>query len=380
MPFASNPLRRFWATTPLLVAGIAAGTFFAMNSHSAETTSPRPQGSAPKPENLKLATFGNGCFWCTEAVFRELRGVYGVTSGYTGGSVANPTYQQVGMGVTGHAEAIQVEYDPKQIGYADLLEVFWKTHDPTTLNRQGADVGTQYRSAVFYHDQEQQALAEELKEKLDKSGAFNASIVTQIVPAAEFYPAEGYHQDYYAENPEQRYCQLVIVPKLEKFRKVFADKLRKDEPETTAEAPQPLPDELPPGTDFSKVDWKKLLTPEQYRVTELAGTERPFQNEFWNVTEDGEYRCVRCGQLLFESDSKFESGCGWPSFDVAAANGAVVLKPDNSLGMVRTEVRCSRCDAHLGHLFDDGPTETGQRFCINSASLKFKKEKQAAPK
>lgn len=374
MPLTSDHVRRFWPTTLMLVAAIAAGTSIAMNSESAETKAdPARIDPGPKPEGLKLATFGNGCFWCTEAVFRELRGVYGVTSGYTGGSIPNPTYQQVGTGATGHAEAIQIEYDPEQISYTELLEVFWKTHDPTTLNRQGADIGTQYRSAIFYHDQQQQKLAEELKAELDKSRAFRKPIVTEVVAATEFYPAEGYHQDYFAANPNQGYCRAVIVPKLKKFRKVFADKLRTDKPAQPRKADA---DEMPPDTDFSKINWKVRLTREQYRVTELAGTEQPFKNEFWNLNADGEYRCVRCGQLLFESDSKFDSGCGWPSFDVAAENGAVVLKPDLTLGMIRTEVRCSRCDAHLGHLFDDGPTETGQRFCINSASLRFKEEPQ----
>ncbi len=174
----------------------------------------------------KLATLGAGCFWCVEAVFQELDGVVDVESGYTGGLLENPTYKQICSGTTGHAEVTQIRYDPERISFAKLLEVFWKTHDPTTLNRQGADVGTQYRSAIFFHDEEQQRVAIELKQKLDESGAFAAPIVTEIVPLGTYYPAEADHQDFYTRNPSQGYCRAVIQPKLEKFRKAFADHLR----------------------------------------------------------------------------------------------------------------------------------------------------------
>jgi peptide-methionine (S)-S-oxide reductase len=180
-----------------------------------------------KGKTMKTATFGAGCFWCVEAVYQELKGVKKVVSGYAGGTVKNPTYQQVCTGTTGHAEVAQLTYDPEVVTYPELLEVFWKTHDPTTLNRQGGDSGTQYRSVIFYHDDEQKKLAEEYKAKLDASGAFNSPIVTQIAKLPEFYPAENYHQNYYRSNPNQGYCQFVIVPKLEKFRKVFHDKLQK---------------------------------------------------------------------------------------------------------------------------------------------------------
>ncbi|WP_242673254.1 peptide-methionine (S)-S-oxide reductase MsrA [Niastella yeongjuensis] len=172
------------------------------------------------------ATFGTGCFWCTEAIFQELEGVIKSTSGYSGGTVANPTYKEVCTGNTGHAEVIQVVYDPKKITYDELLEVFWKTHDPTTLNRQGADVGTQYRSVIFYHNNEQKEKAEKYKAELDKSGAFNDPIVTEISPYTKFYAAENYHQDYYNQNGDQPYCSIVIRPKVEKFEKVFKSKLK----------------------------------------------------------------------------------------------------------------------------------------------------------
>ncbi len=178
------------------------------------------------PEGNDTITLGAGCFWCVEAVFLELKGVHSVTSGYMGGHVEDPTYTAVCSGTTGHAEVARIVYDPARLSLPELLEVFWRTHDPTTLNRQGADVGTQYRSAIFYHNDEQRRIAEHYKKELDDSGAYNAPIVTEISEAVTFYPAEDYHQNYYAQNGDQGYCRMVIQPKLEKFRTVFASKLK----------------------------------------------------------------------------------------------------------------------------------------------------------
>lgn len=180
------------------------------------------------PLSMETATFGNGCFWCTEAIFQQLEGVEKVTSGYSGGSVPNPTYEQVCSKTTGHAECLNIVYDPKKITFDELLEVFWQSHDPTTLNRQGADVGTQYRSVVFYHNEEQRAKTEKYKKDLDKSGAFNNPIVTTLEPFTIFYAAENEHQNYYNNNSSQGYCQFVIRPKLDKFEKVFKSKLKKN--------------------------------------------------------------------------------------------------------------------------------------------------------
>ncbi len=179
-------------------------------------------------KNLQTATFAGGCFWCTEAVFQELKGVYKVTSGYIGGSVKNPTYEQVCSGETGHAEATQILYNPDEVSFEELLEVHFKTHDPTTLNRQGNDVGTQYRSGIFYHTPEQKAAAEAIIAALTKEEVYSRPIVTEVTAASEWYPAEDYHQNYYSQNPNQGYCAMVITPKVEKFRKVFADRLRQD--------------------------------------------------------------------------------------------------------------------------------------------------------
>lgn len=177
-------------------------------------------------DSLQVATFGSGCFWCTEAVFQQVEGVVKVESGYSGGKVKNPTYREVCSGLTGHAEVVQLTYDPAVVSFEELLEIFWQTHDPTTLNRQGADEGTQYRSVVFYHDDDQKRLAESYKKKLDAAGAFDNPIVTEISPFSTFYKAEDYHQNYYNLNGNAPYCSFVIRPKLEKFKKVFAEKLK----------------------------------------------------------------------------------------------------------------------------------------------------------
>lgn len=177
--------------------------------------------------HLDTATFGAGCFWCVEAVFQDLNGVHKVVSGYSGGKIKNPTYREVCSGLTGHAEVIQIHYDSSIISFDELLEVFWETHDPTTLNRQGADVGTQYRSAVFYHSEEQKRLAESYKQKLNEAKAFPNPVVTEITAFDAFYPAEEYHQDYYNNNQEYGYCRIVIKPKIDKVKKVFGDKLKK---------------------------------------------------------------------------------------------------------------------------------------------------------
>lgn len=180
-------------------------------------------------ENLEKATFGTGCFWCTEALYESLDGVIDAVSGYEGGQKPNPTYNEVCTGTTGHAECVEVLYDPKKITYQELLEAFFRSHDPTTLNRQGADVGTQYRSVIFYHNDEQKRLAETAKLELDKAGAYTNPIVTEISPAETFYTAEAYHQSYFAKNPNQGYCAFVIAPKLDKFKKVFKEKLKSAE-------------------------------------------------------------------------------------------------------------------------------------------------------
>jgi len=211
------------------IFGIAAiFTLFSCHAKEAETTQ---QLSEPvkveQQKGLETATFAGGCFWCTEAVFLELNGVKTVKSGYIGGNTANPTYSEVSSGNTGHAEAIQIEFDPKKISFGELMEVFFATHDPTTLNRQGNDVGTQYRSEIFYHNDVQKKLAEKYIALLDTENTYGKKVVTKVSPAPKFYEAEDYHQNYYNQNKGQSYCSYVITPKVEKVRKQFKDKLKK---------------------------------------------------------------------------------------------------------------------------------------------------------
>lgn len=209
------------------IALLGLCTVFACNSEKKYKTMSASLINPRMGENTDTATFATGCFWCTEAIFEELNGVLKVTSGYSNGQVKNPTYKEVCSGETGHAECVQIIYEPDKISYDDLLEVFFEVHDPTSLNRQGADVGTQYRSAIFYHNAQQKERAEYYKKELEKSGAYDKPVVTEIAAAEKFYPAEDYHQEYYDNNKNSNpYCSVVIRPKLEKFQKVFANKLK----------------------------------------------------------------------------------------------------------------------------------------------------------
>lgn len=303
-------------------------------------------------------TLGAGCFWCVEAVFEELQGVISVESGYSGGHKENPTYEEICGKKTGHAEVARIVYDPTIVSFETILEVFWTTHNPTTLNRQGADVGPQYRSVVYYHNDEQKAIAEKSKSEVAPQ-LWDDPIVTEISPLINYYPAEDYHQDYYSINPNQGYCVAVINPKMAKFRKRFADKLKGAESNSSTDLPPVL----------EKGAYNKLTDFEKYVILQ-KGTERAFTGSLYDNKKEGTYVCKQCNLPLFKSEDKFKSGTGWPSFDAIYKDGAVDELTDAD-GR-RTEIVCGNCGGHLGHVFrGEQLTDKSTRHCVNSASINF---------
>lgn len=284
------------------------------------------------------AFFAGGCFWGIQALFDFVPGVLATRAGYMGGQTENPDYRSVCSGQTGHAETVEIEYDAEKARYDSLLDLFFAAHDPTSLNKQGPDVGTQYRSAVFFTDEGQKRAALKKADELTKACVYQKPIVTQILPAGTFYPAEEYHQKYFEKNHQTPACHVSFVPR----------------------------------RSVDEQDLCRRLTADQYAVLRRGQTEAPFSGQYFRKTADGTYCCAACGNPVFSSESQFDSACGWPSFD-KAIGGSTRLRPDLSYNMIRSEVVCAQCGSHLGHLFNDGPTRTRQRFCINSAAMDLKK-------
>jgi peptide methionine sulfoxide reductase msrA/msrB len=309
--------------------------------------------------NYKQAIFAGGCFWCMEPPFEKLDGATDVVSGYTGGTGTNPTYEDYAQ--KGHVEVIQITYDPNKISYEKLLDVFWRQINPTDGDGQFVDRGPQYRSAIFYLNDEQKQLAEKSKEALAKSGRFDKPIVTEVIAASTFYKAEEYHQDYYKNNSTKYKYYRWNSGRDQFLEKVWGEEIKRKAPaQDTGKYKIPSKEEL-----------KKKLTAMQYKVTQENGTEPPYKNEYWDNKKEGIYVDIVSGEPLFSSTDKYDSGTGWPSFTKPLDPNNIMEKEGKGWFTTRTEIRSKHADSHLGHVFDDGQPPTGLRYCMNSAALRF---------
>ncbi|WP_243767341.1 peptide-methionine (S)-S-oxide reductase MsrA [Paenibacillus agricola] len=308
----------------------------------------------------ELATFAGGCFWSTESSFEKVPGVISVISGFTGGHLDNPTYNDVITETTGHLESVEVRYDPSVISYDEILQFYWRTINPTDAGGQFYDRGESYTTAIFVHNEEQRQIAEASKKAVEASGKFTKPIVTPIKTASTFYKAEEYHQDYYLKNPDHYDGYRKASGRDAYFEQTWG-----------ADREVKLTPKEEPYKNVNKAEKLKALTPLQLDVTQHEGTESPYHNEYWDSKLEGIYVDIVSGEPLFSSKDKYDSGTGWPSFTQPLEPGNIITKEDRSLGGLRVEVRSKYADSHLGHLFDDGPRPTGLRYCMNSASMEF---------
>jgi peptide methionine sulfoxide reductase msrA/msrB len=331
--------------------------FGCQNGNTGQTEGKIKMAKKNEITSENIATLAGGCFWCVKSDFEKLPGVIKVVSGYAGGKGENPTYESYAE--MGYIEAVQVYYDPKKITYEQLLNYFWHHIDPTDRGGQFVDRGHQYRSAIFYQDDQQRQIAEKSKQTLEKPGKLGKPIATDLIKLTKFYPAEDYHQNYDAKNPVRYNSYRSGSGRDQTVKKLWGDD----------KGLKPISQEKLNKPDDAAM--KKKLSPIQYEVTQRCGTEEPFNNEYWNNKKEGIYVDIVSGEPLFSSLDKYDSGTGWPSYTKPLEPGNIVEKEDRSLYTTRTEVRSTQANSHLGHVFPDGPQPTGLRYCMNSAAMRF---------